>query len=109
MNRTILGIVGEKDEGGGVVADLLTRLESAASRWNLPLEALPLPDWTPGTEAEVPALGWQGILLGHGVAPRPWIQRLEAPAVVMVPFASKGASKTSWLIWAHEDVSRLKI
>jgi hypothetical protein len=89
-----------------VVADFLTRLEAAAARWSLPLDALPMPDWN---QSEPPALGWQGILLGQGVTPRPWIQKLEAPTVIMVPFAVAGATRPSWLMWAHEEVSRMKI
>jgi hypothetical protein len=109
MNRTILGIVGKHDSESSIVADFLKRLESSASKWGLPLEALPLPDWTQVERHETPEAGWQGILLGNGVQARPWIQKLEAPAVIMVPFLTADLAEPSWLIWPHEEVSRLKV
>lgn len=109
MNRTILGIVGKHDQESSVVADFLKRLEEAAARWGLPMEALPIPDWTTQTGQEAPQGGWQGILLGAGVHSRPWIEKLEAPAVIIVPFLTPENPSPSWLIWPHEDVSRLKV
>ena len=102
MKRIILGVVDDQVQtNNAATADFLIRLEAAASKWSLPLEVVPSP--------AVPDGDWQGILLSQGQAPRPWIQALEGPVVVLVPFAQAGARKPSWLLWAHEDVSKMRI